>query len=253
MPTTLVVIAHPDRRSFTGAWAQASIAALKAKGDRVLVSDLSTGFDAVEAAHHHPDWPAGESFDALKAQERLTGDCPLPPDIAAEVEKLEAADRVIFHFPIWWFAPPAVLKGWCDRVFLHGRTHDVDNRFDTGLFRGRQALFCVSTGSSAAESSPSGKEGDIRLLLWPLAQTLRYLGFTVLEPELVHGVHGYWTGEDRKALETRLGAVLARQADLLADWNARPEIPFNTETDFDDRGQLRPDAPSYGPFIRHGS
>ena len=54
-------------------------------------------------------------------------------------------------------------------------------------------------------------------------------------------------------MEARLGAVLARQADLLADWNARPEIPFNSETDFDDRGQLRPDAPSYGPFIRHGS
>ena len=247
MTTTLIVLAHPDRRSFNGAWADATAAACDAQGDAVLCSDLyGMGFDPAERAALH-DWPAETPFDPLKAQEQTT----LPPDVATEVAKIKQADRIVFHFPMWWFAPPAMLKGWCDRALAHGTLHDVDNRFDTGLMRGKKALFCVTTGSQAAESAHNGKEGDVKMLLWPLAYTLRYLGMDVLEPVTVHGVHGYHRGDRETALRARLSQVLANQSALIADFDSLPLIRFNADDDFDDDGRLKPDRPSHTPFIRH--
>ena len=252
MTTTLIVLAHPDPGSFNGAWAEASANACRALGHEVLKSDLcAMGFDAVEARAHFPGYAAGRTFDPLKAQEEAAEAGTIPADVAAEMDKLRHADLVIFHFPIWWFAPPAVLKGWFDRVLLHGQLHTVDQRFDAGLFRGRRALFCVTTGASAAECGPDGKEGDIELLLWPVAQTLRYLGFAVLQPEVANGVHGYFEGAEDQALRARLKAVLDGQQDLLAGLGTRPVVAFNRDDDFDAEGRLKPDSPSHSPFIRH--
>ena len=99
----------------------------------------------------------------------------LPGDVAAEVDKVRAADRILFHFPLWWFGPPAVLKGWFDRVLAHGVLHTDTERFDRGRCAGKEALFCVTTGATEAECGPDGREGDVQMLLWPLAYTLRLL------------------------------------------------------------------------------
>ena len=101
MTTTLVVLAHPETRSFCGQWADATTRAAEALGDRVLRSDLH-GFDPIERAGHY-DEPV-VPFDVLKAQESASFAGQIPEDVLVEVEKLEAADRVIFHFPLWWFA-----------------------------------------------------------------------------------------------------------------------------------------------------
>ncbi len=250
MTTTLIVLAHPEPGSFNGAWAEATRAACEALGDTVLMSDLcAMGFDAVEASRHYPGWAGG--FDPLKAQEDAAASGDLPQDVAGEVAKLRAADRVVFHFPMWWFAPPAVLKGWFDRVLVHGALHSVEERFDTGLFRGKSALFCVTTGATEVESGLGGKEGDVRMLLWPAAYTLRYLGFSVLEPVVVHGVHGYFEGDEEQALQRRLRSVLTAQRDLIAGLDERARMRFNADDDFDAEGRLKPDRPSYSPFIRH--
>jgi len=252
MTTTLIVLAHPDRRSFNGAWAEASATACAALGHQVLWSDLGAmGFDAVEGRGHYDGYGAARSFDPLKAQEEAAEAGQIPADVAVEIDKLRQANLVIFHFPIWWFTPPAVLKGWFDRVFLHGALHTVDQRFDSGLFGGKRALFCVTTGASAAESAHNGKEGDIQLLLWPTAQTLRYLGYSVLRPEVVHGVHGYYEGAEETALRQRLRAVLDGQRGMLAGLDARAALAFNADSNFDAEGRLTPDSPSHSPFIRH--
>jgi NAD(P)H dehydrogenase (quinone) len=250
MPTTLIVLAHPDQRSFNAQWARASADASAALGHDVIWSDLyALGFDPAERAAHY-DHPAEIPFDPLKAQAHAAATA-LPADVAAEVDKLRHADRIIFHFPLWWFSPPAMLKGWCDRALAHGALHTTAERFDTGMLRGKKALFCVTTGSSTDESAHNGKEGDVTLLLWPLAYTLRYVGMTVLQPVCVHGVHGYHRGARATALADGLGQVLERQATLIAGFDALPEITFNADADFDAKGRLRADRPSVTPFIRH--
>ena len=134
MPTTLVVLAHPERRSFNGAWSDATETAARAQGDRVLRSDLcQMGFDPVEGVHHYTDCPEKSAFDPLKAQERAAGTGTTPSDVQVEVDKIKQADRLVLHFPLWWFAPPAILKGWFDRAFQHGALHETNMRFDSGL------------------------------------------------------------------------------------------------------------------------
>ena len=89
------------------------------------------------------------------------------------------------------------------------------------------------------------------MLLWPAAYALRYLGFSVLVPEIVHGVHGYHRGARHDALRHRLQIVLERQAELMAHFDNRPLIDFNSDSDFGPDGKLKPDRPSYSHFIRH--
>ncbi|MBO6899526.1 MAG: NAD(P)H-dependent oxidoreductase [Shimia sp.] len=249
MTTTLIVLAHPSRQSFNGAWAEASAAACAAAGHKVLWSDLSAHqFEAVEGARHFGQDAAGP-FDPLKAHEAAVAAGTVPMDMAAEAEKIRQADQIIFHFPLWWFAPPAVLKGWFDRALVHGDLHTVEERFDTGRCRGKRALFCVTTGASAAECGPGGKEGDVSLLLWPSAYTLRYLGFDVYVPEVVHGVHGYFEGAEEAALQARLTDVLDKQAGLVAGLAERPLMRFNADSDFDESGRLKAGAESFSAFI----
>ncbi|MCC5975138.1 MAG: NAD(P)H-dependent oxidoreductase [Rubellimicrobium sp.] len=248
MPAALIIHAHPEPASFTAAWARASAAGAAGAGYLVMRSDLyAQGFDPAEGPGHYAAPP--RPFDPLKAQE---GADPLPADAAAEMEKVRAAELIVLHFPLWWFAPPAMIKGWTERALIHGHLHRTDARFDTGLMHGKRVLFCVTTGADAAQTGPDGKEADTRLLLWPLAHTFRYCGATVVDPVLLHGVHGYAKGAEKPALEHRLAAALAAQAGLIAGIAQRPVWSFNSDADFDRSGRLRPDAPIHSPFITHG-
>jgi putative NADPH-quinone reductase len=38
--------------------------------------------------------------------------------VAEDVAALQWADTLIFIYPTWWYALPAVLKGWLDRTML---------------------------------------------------------------------------------------------------------------------------------------
>lgn len=252
MTATLIVLAHPELGSFNGQWAKATHDACLAQGHTILTSNLvQMGFNPVEEKRHYPDLDDEQLFDPLKAQEHAAASQNLPAVVVREIEKLRRADRIVLHFPIWWFSPPAILKGWLDRVLAHGETHSVDARFDQGQFRQKKILFCVTTGSQASESAFNGKEGDIQMLLWPLAYAFRYLGFSVLAPQIVHGVHGYHQAARLNELRERLGEVLAGQNGLVERWDQLPELQFNSDRDFDGHGMLKHDSPSYSYFIRH--
>jgi len=46
----------------------------------------------------------------------------LEPDLLDALEKIKAADHMVWVFPMWWFGYPAVMKGFIDRAFLPGIT-----------------------------------------------------------------------------------------------------------------------------------
>ncbi|WP_299817066.1 NAD(P)H-dependent oxidoreductase [uncultured Roseibium sp.] len=251
MTITLIVLVHPAPTSFNAAWAEATETACLSLGDEVLRSDLyAMGFDPAERPGHYASACVSDPYDVLKTQEAAARAGRLPADVQHEIDKVRAADRIILHFPVWWFAPPAMLKGWCERVLVNGGLHDTDNRFDTGRFRGKSVLFCATTGSRQEESAYNGKEGDIQMLLWPLAYTFRYLGFDVLRPRTIHGVHGYHKGPAKMDLEARLQAELAGHCEAIAGYDTLPRLTFNADSDFE-RGRLRPGAPVHSHFIRH--
>lgn len=244
-----VVSAHPDQRSFTNAWARASVAAIDGAGGQAVHSDLyALGFDPAERAALYG---VEGRFDPLRVQEAAVQQDTLPADLRLQAARIQAADLLVLHFPIWWFGPPAILKGWFDRALVHTLLQDAVNRFDCGPCVGKRALLCVSTGCSEEECAPDGCEGDLSMVLWPLAQALRYCGFTVLEPVSVHRVHDYHVEPYKSHMADRLNGMISGQAALLEQIDQHPVWPFNRDSDFDSTGSLRPDAPSHSAFIRH--
>jgi NAD(P)H dehydrogenase (quinone) len=111
------------------------------------------------------------------------------PDVAAEIAKLEAADLLIFQFPLWWFGLPAILKGWVDKVFVFNRVYGRGRFYDKGTFRGKRALLSLTTGGSGeAAYQPDGFNGDINGVLRPIQRGMfEFLGYDVLKPQIVYG------------------------------------------------------------------
>ena len=110
------------------------------------------------------------------------------PDLEAEIAKIEAADLMIWQFPLWWFGMPAILKGWVDRVFAMGRTYGNGHIYETGKFKGKRALLSLTTGGPEAAYLEDGFNGDLNAMLRPMQRgMLNFTGFSVLQPQVVYG------------------------------------------------------------------
>lgn len=75
-------------------------------------------------------------------------------DVAAEQQLLMAADRIIFQFPLYWYAAPSGLKHWEDQVltrnFIYGDNNDNLGDKEFGIV--------VSTGMPLKEFRRGGSE-----------------------------------------------------------------------------------------------
>ena len=89
---------------------------------------------------------------------------------------------------MWWHLPPAILKGWMDRVFIYGDVYTSKQRFEHGRFVGKRAMISVTVGTSEATYAHNGRSGDIDLLLWPINFSLAYVSFEVLNHFVAYGV-----------------------------------------------------------------
>ena len=64
---------------------------------------------------------------SLAERQAYHGDQPLlDPMTIAHAELVRRADVLVFVYPTWWSGPPAILKGWLERVLVPG----VAFRFD---------------------------------------------------------------------------------------------------------------------------
>ena len=105
----IVVVCHPNERSFCHAIAGEAARTLEAAGCEVMTHDLYV-----------------EAPDPVLSGAEIARRTPIDPQIqryAAEIH--DAATLVIVH-PDWWGGPPALLKGWVDRVFRPGVAYDWD-------------------------------------------------------------------------------------------------------------------------------
>ncbi|WP_144715507.1 NAD(P)H-dependent oxidoreductase [Aeromonas veronii] len=184
----LIVYAHPEPKSFSGALFCHAIRALEQAGHTVMTSDLyAMGFDPVSDRRN---FTAASDPDFLKLQlEELaaTEQGSFAPQLEQEMQKLEAADLLIFQFPLWWFGLPAILKGWVDRVFAMGRVYGQGHIYESGKFRGKRALLSLTTGGPAETYLPDGFNGDIDGVLRPIQRgILQFVGFDVLRPHICY-------------------------------------------------------------------
>ncbi|XP_069406343.1 NAD(P)H dehydrogenase [quinone] 1 isoform X2 [Ovis canadensis] len=170
----LIVLAHSERTSFNYAMKEAAIEALKRKGWEVTVSDLyAMNFNPVisrkDITGKLKD-PGNFQYPAETVLAYKEG--RLSPDIVAEQKKLEAADLVIFQFPLQWFGVPAILKGWFERVLVGEFAYQYAAMYDKGPFRNKKAVLSITTGGSGSMYSLHGIHGDMNIILWPIQDNL---------------------------------------------------------------------------------
>lgn len=234
-----IVHTHPEPTSYNGALTNAAQGALLGAGHTVTVRDLyQSNFDPAEGAEHYANRADVGSFAALNEQRHAWNNGDLPKAVSAEIRDLERADLVIFQFPLWWHSPPAIVKGWMDRVFVSGGLYTSEMRYDTGYFKGKRALVSVTTGAPQQAFGPRGRGGDFKTMLWPFQYSLHYMGFSVLPPFISYGVQGHgYSYEPEAVLKARLKANLTEWGAHLSKLQNAEPLSFQGWDDWDADGK----------------
>ena len=184
-----LVLAHPEPESFNAHLVRTGAIVLEAQGWTVSLSDLyAIGFDPCERPEHFMNRATSGHFDAQAEQRHASETGSLPAAIREELALMDQADLLILQYPMWWHLPPAMLKGWFDRVFAYGEFYTGSKRFENGRFVGKRAMLSVTVGTSWETYSHDDHSGDIDLMLWPVNFSLAYVGYTVLEHFVANGV-----------------------------------------------------------------
>jgi putative NADPH-quinone reductase len=127
----MVVYAHPVETSFNGAIYATVTEALQKGGHEVDACDLYA-----------------ENFPAIMSREDrlLYHEIPANRALARPwIERLEAAEALVLVFPTWVFAPPAILKGFCEKVFVPGVAFELVDGKVRGAMRHLKRVGGVST------------------------------------------------------------------------------------------------------------
>lgn len=102
--TVTVITAHPWDGSYNRALYDTTIRALESRGREVVTIDLNKdGFDPVMKQADLALFSKGKSTDEQVARYQAI---------------LTNTEELVFIFPLWWFGPPAILKGFMDKVML---------------------------------------------------------------------------------------------------------------------------------------
>ncbi|MGL5273565.1 MAG: NAD(P)H-dependent oxidoreductase [Phocaeicola sp.] len=139
---SLIILAHPAKDSFNHAIADACIETLKLLNHNVIYHDLYE-----------------EHFDPILDASEISEKNNVKEDIKQYCEELINADNIIFIHPNWWGQPPAILKGWIDRVVRSGLAYkflegDNGEGIPIGLLKCKKA-FVFNTSNTNIEREKS--------------------------------------------------------------------------------------------------
>jgi NAD(P)H dehydrogenase (quinone) len=158
----LVVYAHPEPTSFTAALKDVAMETVRAAGHTVELSDLyAEHFNPVAGRHDFLSEHDAKRFHYQNEQGHAHDTKSFAADIVREQKRFAKADLVIWAYPIWWGGVPAILKGWFDRVLAFGYAYSDGRRYDSGFFRDKSGLLCLTTGGTEQRFSADGVYGTI--------------------------------------------------------------------------------------------
>ena len=188
----LVVFCHPVETSYGAALKDRIVASLAPRHE-VDLCDLYA-----------------EKFDPVMTREERLGYHAIPDNIAPVapyVERLTAAEAIVFCFPAWSFGPPAMLKGWFDRVLLPGVSFHIqpDGCVKGGLGHLQKLAAVVTFGQSRWRATLMGN--------YPRKLVRRYLrrniGMRKPAVFLAHYKMNVSTPETRGRFLDRVAAVMS--------------------------------------------
>lgn len=93
-----------------------------------------------------------EGFDPLLDSAELSRGMSLDTLVQAHSHALAASEGLVIVHPDWWGQPPAILKGWIDRVFREGLAYELagEDGFEKEwrpLLGGKRAFVVVTSDS----------------------------------------------------------------------------------------------------------
>ncbi|MDR3440935.1 NAD(P)H-dependent oxidoreductase [Telmatospirillum sp.] len=156
-----IILAHHRVGSFNHAIAETAKAVLVENGHCVNFHDLYQ-----------------EGFNPVLPATEIRADSRLDPAVEVHCREIAEADGIVVVHPNWWGQPPAILKGWIDRVLRAGvaykfNENDSGEGVPVGLLKAKRALIFNTT------DTPSEREmaifGDPLDTIWKNC-ILRYCG-----------------------------------------------------------------------------
>lgn len=139
----IVIIGHQRKGSFCHAIAEAAVEELRAGGHEVIYHDLYE-----------------EEFDPILPHEEIADESRIDPVVRGHIDEVLAADGYLVVHPNWWGQPPAILKGWVDRVIRQGSVYEFTAEGVNGFLRGKSALVFTTSNTP--------REDELRLFGDPL-------------------------------------------------------------------------------------
>ena len=155
-----IILGHQHEGSFNHAIADAARRTLKDNGHQVRFHDLYA-----------------ERFDPVLPHEEIGGPVN-DPLVQQHLDEIAEADGILILHPNWWAMPPAILKGWIDRVLRQGVAYHFVNGEPVGLLKARYAL--VFTTSNTPKEVEKSWFGDPLENLWTTC-ILSYCGVDNVE------------------------------------------------------------------------
>ncbi|BAZ11629.1 putative NAD(P)H quinone reductase [Calothrix sp. NIES-4071] len=241
----LIVLAHPEPKSFNASLKDLAVSVLTEQGHNVQVSDLyAMKWKAVADAEDFLDIQNGERLSYARESKHAFVTHTQSLNIEAEQRKLLWADAIIFQLPLWWFTMPAILKGWFERVYAYGFAYGVGkhegerwgDRYGEGKLMGRRAMLSVTVGGRLPQYTERGVNGSIDDLLFPIHHgILWYPGMDVLAPFIVYQADRL----TKEQYETVANDYRTRLENLFTD----PTIPYRSQNGghYDDQQVLKPE------------
>eukprot|EP00826_Nyctotherus_ovalis_P056882 TRINITY_DN7760_c0_g1_i11.p1 TRINITY_DN7760_c0_g1~~TRINITY_DN7760_c0_g1_i11.p1 ORF type:complete len:218 (-),score=45.14 TRINITY_DN7760_c0_g1_i11:39-692(-) len=163
----LIVYAHPYAKSFCHSILE------------MLTSALTPGTFAVRDLY-------ALKFNPVLSPDELMNirHSKVLPEIAEEQEYIREAKNISFVYPVWHAGPPAILKGYWDRVFTRGFAYDYCSNGLVGLLTGKNAAFMRTQGAS---------KKSYELTHWPAmrissSEVMRKYGIDIIEDMYFPGV-----------------------------------------------------------------
>src|SRR5512140_3600158 len=132
-----VILAHPDKGSFNHAIAATAVESMRGAGHDVRFHDLYQ-----------------EQFDPVLSGTEIPLGVPLDKVLESHCQEIAAADGIIVVHPNWWGMPPAILKGWIDRVLRPGVAYrfaegDQGEGVPVGLLKAQAAVVFNTSNTQA--------------------------------------------------------------------------------------------------------
>ena len=163
-----IVYCHPSEDSLTREARDSFIAGLESAGHSYILSDL-----------YAMNFTTDMSEEEYNREAFYRQDLPVPPDVKAEHEKINACDAIVFIHPVFWTDAPAKLVGWLDRVWTVGFAYG-ENRTMKLLEKG---LVICSAGNTLEYFERTGLGEAMRRVFLDdrFADRVKHKEFIILE------------------------------------------------------------------------